>query len=374
VPQDYWDAVRIDGKIQTIPSTWKEYVTGGIAYREDLRAKYELPIPDSIEKLETYMEGIKQNEPLITPIGNTESKHMGPYMDLKYEPAGTTEHGVPYGLIIPYDAPSNVIQYYGSNDHLEDLKRMKSWMDKGYWSRNILSMKDSAPGLLQNGRTAMIIGENPTRFNDSVLRIATTQPEWELGYFPFPNAKGYATSVHPIHNGFAIPKSSSHPERALAFYEKMVLDKRYNWLTSYGIEGTHFEVVDGFYKMIGTSEMNGFLREGMNSWAWRNPEFMLFDSSFQKVQELFNEFDKIARPDYFTGFAEDWTSYQAERAALEQVSAQYLWPLNVGLIDDVEKGLEIFMDKAKQAGLEKIQEEYTRQWFHFIEEKGIVEK
>lgn len=109
----------------------------------------------------------------------------------------------------------------------------------------------------------------------------------------------------------------------------------------------------------------------MNGWAWRNPEFMLFDKSYDGVKEIFAELDKIQKPDIFTGFAEDYTSYQAEKAALEQVEKQYLYPLQAGLVEDVDAGLATFMEKAKQAGLEKIQAEYIKQWNAYVQEKGL---
>src|SRR5690606_20680016 len=43
VPADMWEAVKIDGQIYTVPSTYKEYVTNGFVWREDLREKYNLP-------------------------------------------------------------------------------------------------------------------------------------------------------------------------------------------------------------------------------------------------------------------------------------------------------------------------------------------
>lgn len=48
VPKEMWEAVKIDGKIYTAPATYKEYVTNGFVWREDLRQKYNLPKPTSI--------------------------------------------------------------------------------------------------------------------------------------------------------------------------------------------------------------------------------------------------------------------------------------------------------------------------------------
>ena len=42
----------VDGNIYAIPNTWAEYVSPGIKYREDLRQKYDLPVPNSLENAE----------------------------------------------------------------------------------------------------------------------------------------------------------------------------------------------------------------------------------------------------------------------------------------------------------------------------------
>lgn len=372
VSKDYWEGVKINKKIYTVPNTWKEYVTEGIAYREDLRKKYNLPKPESLESLEQYLDGIRKNEPDMLPLADNQGYHAAAIRQLTSKTVASSNE-VPYGMNIMYDAPRDVTSYWGSPQHLEDLKVYKRWSDKGYWPKNALNIKDSGHDVFASGKAAAVLGsENPNRFNDSVIKIKSTHPDWELAYFPYPNAKGFAQPAHPIHNGFAIPRSSKNPERALAFFEKMVLDKRYNWLTQYGIEGKNFELEDGkYYKMLGDSQSNGFPREGMQGWAWRNPEIMLFDKSFDAVLAMFSEFDKIEKPDIFQGFPEDWTPYQAERAAVEQVEKQYLYPLNVGIVDDVEGGLKLFMEKAKQAGLDKIQEEYKKQWLQYLDDANI---
>jgi putative aldouronate transport system substrate-binding protein len=372
VPQDFWEAVKVDKKIYTVPAIWKEYVNDGIAYREDLRKKYNLPKPESLETLEQYLDGIRKNEPDMLPLADTEVSHVDSVRQMTTKTVNTNDK-VPYGLNIMYDTPRDVTSYWGSPQHLEDLKMFRSWQEKGFFMKNMLNIKDSGSDIFAAGKAAAILGsENPNRFGDAVVKVKSLHPDWELGYSPYPNMKGFSSPVHPIHNGFAIPRSSKNPERALAFYEKLVTDKRYNWLTQYGIEGKNFEIEEGkYYKMIGDAQSNGFTREGMNGWAWRNPEFMLFDKSYQAVLDMFDEMDKIAKPNIFQGFGEDWTSYQAEKAALLQVEKQYLYPLNDGMVKDVEAGLKLFMEKAKNAGLDKIQAEYTKQWLKYLDDANI---
>lgn len=369
VPESMWEDVKVDGKIYTVPATYKEYVTNGFVWREDLRKKYNLPQPKDLASYEAYMDGIRQNEPDMMPASL--NSDIGNNLHYIYTELNKMVGALPYGMGVKYESPTEVYSYWGSDEQKEELKVMKRWQEKGFIPKNVLNIKDTMQDPITSGKAASMFGDNPTRFNDMVMKISTTHPEWELGYYPFGKTTGYATPVHPVHNGFAIPKSSKNPDRALAFYEKLVLDKRYNQLTEYGIEGKNYTVEDGYYKLLGTSQTNGFTREGMNGWAWRNPEYMLFDKGFDGVKAIFDELDKIQKPDLFLGFAEDYSSYQAEKAALEQVEKQYLFPLEAGLVEDIDKGLETFMQKAKQAGLEKIQAEWTKQWNAYTAEKGI---
>lgn len=369
VPESMWEDVKVDGKIYTVPATYKEYVTNGFVYREDLRKKYDLPVPKDLASYEAYMDGIVKNEPDMMPMSL--NSDIGNNLHYIYTELNKMVGALPYGMGVKYESPTTVYSYWGSDEQKEELTTMKRWADKGFIPKNVLNIKDTMQDPITSGKAASMFGDNPTRYNDMKMKISTTHPEWELAYSPFGLTTGYATPVHPIHNGFAIPKSSKNPERALAFYEKLVLDKRYNQLTQYGIEGKNYTVEDGYYKLVGTSTSNGFSREGMNGWAWRNPEYMLFDKGFDGVKAIFDELDKIQKPDLFLGFAEDYSSYQAEKAALEQVEKQYLFPLEAGLVEDIDKGLETFLQKAKQAGLEKIQSEWTKQWNAYTAEKGI---
>lgn len=377
VPHDYWNAVKVNNSIYTIPAIWKEYASPGFAYRADLLEKYNLPVPDSIENIEAYLEGVKKNEP-STVLTNEQATDngFGPFfsayevLNIKYK---WIDSNMPYGLTGDYNRPSDIRTYWGSPDFVQDMNMFKRWVDKGFWSKSALSNRDSIHDAFANGKTvAVISGENPTKFNDSYIKIKTLYPEMELGYYPYVRSTKLAKPVHPIHNGIAIPRSSQNSERALMFYEKLVLDKTYNYLTEYGIEGKNYTIEDGkYYKMLGDAMTNGFQREALNGWAWRNPQIQLFDKSFNTVLDLFKEFDDYAKPDIFYGFVEDYTPYQAERAALYQVQSQYLVPLEAGLVTDVDSAIKIFMEKAKAAGLDKIQKEYIRQWKEYCKEEGL---
>ncbi len=97
---------------------------------------------------------------------------------------------------------------------------------------------------------------------------------------------------------------------------------------------------------------------------------MLFRKDFQPVLDIFDNLSKISKPDIFNGFVEDTSSYQSEGATLGQITTQYLGPLEAGVTPDLEVKLQQFMDKAKQAGLDKIQDGYKQQWLKYVDSLG----
>lgn len=373
VPQDVFNQIKIGGKIYTVPATWKEYISNGFQYRQDLQEKYSLPVPDSLANVEAYLEGVKKNDP--GQVLTNETASSGPLaasfssfgaLDFKYSWANATL----YGMVSDYGTPSVMRPYWGTPEFIEDMKMFKRWADKGFWSRSALSAKND-PTSFPNGKAIVVMsGQNPNKFGKDTDIVLGAHPDWKVGYIPYANSNGVAVPAHATQNGYGVPVSSKNPERALMFYQKLVLDKTYHDLTEYGILGVHYNVTaDGYYEAIGDPSKSGFVREGMNGWGWRNPNFMLFPKSFDVVKKVFADMDVIAnkQPLYKGiniggGFAEDYTSYSSERAALGTVLTQYMAPLEAGLVKDVDAAVKTLMDKMKAAGLDTIQAEYQKQW------------
>jgi len=377
IPREYWDAVRVKGNIYTIPSTWKEYVNEGVIYREDLRQKYGLPLPDSLENIEAYFSGIHAAEAsqnltssMVIDSGYGPNFSAFSVLEIKYP---FVDLQMPYGLNAYYDNPDELFCYWESEDFIQDMKMFKRWAGKGFWSKSSLSNKNPLQdSFINEFSVGILYGQNPMKYNTITSLMKSIDPSIEIGFYPYGRSSGLVTSVHPNHNGMAVPLHAKNPERALMFYQKLLLDKQWNQLSQYGIEGRHYRVDDqGYYEMLGDSYSNGFPREAMNGWAWRNPDYMLFDRNFSRILELFEEFDQYAQPDIFSGFVEDYSEYQAERSALYQIQSQYLLPIQAGLVEDVESAVDDFLERAYAAGLEKIHREYRKQWTAYCQERGL---
>ncbi len=380
IPEEIWDATRVDGKIYMMPTTSNDYQSPAFVYREDLRKKWDCPEIVDLETMEIYMETIAENEPDMMPTSQsvTSVGNLGSYftawgaLDLKYQ---WVDWRMPYGLMIPYHDPTNVTSYWESDDFREDMKMFKRWADKGFWSRSSLSSNEDHISLFRNGQTAAIVsGLNGWvgTYAEMVDYFEKNHPDWEAGCLNYEAVKKLAIPKHPTQDGMSVTITAEQPERALAVNEKFMTDEQWNRLANYGIEGTHYTIDDdGYYELIGSSEDSGFTSGALRAWSWSVDKF----SIPTRITEIEREYKEPSK-DYtylnlYTAFPEDPTSYQTERAALFNVVSQYLTPIQAGLVDDVDVAIDEFLEKAKAAGLEKVQQSFTEQWVSYLEDNDI---
>jgi putative aldouronate transport system substrate-binding protein len=370
VPEGHWKGVKVNGKIYTIPCTYKQYLVGGFIFRKDLQEKYNLPFPSGIENIEAYFLGIKENMPeqLLT----NEFPMAGVYQ-LNFSAIGALDifHGwantAIYGLAADYGEPEKLYDYWASEQFREEMKLMKRWADLGFWSRSALSSVEDMSAM-QNGKTVgRLFGGTVNSVAEYNAAVADTHPDWSFDIALYSDINGVVYPTHPTQDGIGVPIASKRPDRAVMFAQELLLDKEINQWTSYGIKGERYDVdADGWYVPLQDTLSSTFPWEGMLSWAWRSPDYMLFPKADEYRIGMYEKFEKVAGVNYIGGFQEDYSDYQTERAALGAVMTQYLQPLHAGLVDDVDKAVDVFLEQAKLAGLEAIQAKYSEQWLEHI--------
>ncbi len=373
---------KVDGKIYAIPNTWPEYVSNGVKYREDLRAKYNLPVPDSLENLEAYLMGIKENEPNqpLLAVTTEESQGFKTAFDaawaLNFKYPWVNINGLDYGLTANYDTPTDVYDYWFSDDFVEDMKLMKKWADEGFWSKSALSDTNNSDAYKNGLCVAEIAGQNPNKQVTAIADFTNAGEGWESAYVAYGETNGVIYPGHATQNGTAVVRGCKNPERALYVIQTLLCDDEVNAILQYGIKGTHYDVVDGIYKNLQeeAGETPTFPYEGFNTWNMRNGDTKLPQATDVALQEMFDKYAKLGEKTKFPnvniydGFSENYESYSAERSAVGNVMRQYLAPLQAGLVDDVDAAVEDFRTRVKDAGLDKCREEYTKQWVAYCEE------
>ena len=380
----YLDQCKVDGAIYAVPAMWPEYVSSGITYREDLRAKYDLPVPNSIENLEAYLLGIQENEPnqgLLLPTTG-DSTGLSHAFDaawiLNFKYPWVTTNGLSYGLSANADSPSQVYDYWFSDDFVDDMKLMKKWAGYGFWSKSALSDTNDSESFKNGLCVASFWGQNPAKCNTNKNDFETAGQGWEAEYVAFGETTGVIYPGHATQNGTAIVRGCENPERALMVLEYFMTDEEMYRLVQYGIEGTHYQFDEnGYYQTIMNDDgTSNFGSEAFNTWNLRNAEFKLGNESDERLQKVFDRLEAIGakckypNTDIAAGFTEVYDDYAAERTAISNVMRTYLAPLQAGLVDDVDAAVEEFRTKVNEAGREKVVEAYKAQWAAYCESMG----
>ncbi|WFR55744.1 extracellular solute-binding protein [Anaerocolumna sp. AGMB13025] len=375
IDQKILDMCKVDGALYCVPADQKTYAASGIRYREDLRKKYNLPVPNTLENFEAYISGIQKNDPdqgLLSPItvsnNYSDAFYMNAIFDLKYSKALSN-----YGLLVSYDSPMQVMDYWRSQDFIDNMKLLKKWADMGFWSKSSLS-KTEEDSFDEGLIVASVGGMNQDKWIGSYNMAKDKHPDWEVGYVTYGLVNGNIAPASPLQNATVIPHNSKDPQRALIALDFLMTDEKANDLVQYGIQGKHWNLIEGkYYEEIKDS---GFSYENMNTWDLRNHLLKkeMKPTGDTAYDDMIASYDAAAAKSKWegksltTGFIEDYSSYEIERANLNSVIAQYLTPIQAGLVEDVEASINEFLKEADAAGLKKIQDSYKEQWLaHCVE-------
>ncbi len=372
--EDTLNMCRVGGELYAIPALWSEYVSTGISYREDLRAKYDLPVPDSLEDMEAFFQGIKDNMPDQPVLRATSEESTG--LDYAFDVFEVFQLKYPlvksiYGLNSYTDDPDTLVDYWNSQDFIDDCKLMKKWADAGYWSKSALSDSNDPDSYVNGLTTAVVNGQNPNKHITNVRDFAAQHPDWETKYIAYGEVTGALWPGHATQNGTAIVRGTKYPERCMLVLNELMTNEELNQLIQCGRKDIDYTLDEnGLYVNLNEN----FQYEALNTWNLRVGDFKLAQESDVELNEMFAKYEEIgAKLKYPNvnigeGFSEDYTNYQAERTAVSNVMRQYLAPLQAGFVDDVEAAVAEFLEKVNEAGLETCREAYIAQWTAYCAE------
>ena len=218
--EDVLNQCRVGGELYTIPCNYMEYTCNGILYREDLRKKYDLPVPDSLENMEAYLAGIKEKEPDVVPLYLTKDYTAPTYMDKIQDPVG-----IEYG-----DDSLTVKNVFETERMKSTLATMRKYYTEGYINKDAATASDdkSIKRFVTKGDGqpyAELIWGKDLGYEVVATQIMDTK-------ITNASARGALTAVN---------KNSEHPEKAIALLNLINTDEYLRNLLNYGIEGVHWE-------------------------------------------------------------------------------------------------------------------------------------
>ncbi|MCQ6560469.1 ABC transporter substrate-binding protein [Paenibacillus mendelii] len=356
VPQSFWDAARVKGKIYGFVNEQIAARTPAVVVSKEEAEKYKLDIPaisgkltpDTLPLLEPYLQNVRKDFPqkgFVTSLVQLD----GLFFNL--EPIAGIQ--IP-GAVDFSDPTLKVVNQYETEGVKKYAALMREWNAKGYLNSSERISKKADDGTeVKAGKVAVGIGGSYKPGGEVELSA-------EVGYerLQLPSGTAHLTTGGIIATMQAINRNSKNPERALMLLELINTDKEIYNLLNFGIQDKHFKLdADGF-----------MVKEGDASQAYNPNVPWMFATNFlayvekgksKTVWEETKQVNKDAAPSQLLGFTFDAEPVKAEIGKVSALFDEYSRAIDLGV--STEAKYNEFLAKQKVAGSDKIIAEMQKQ-------------
>jgi putative aldouronate transport system substrate-binding protein len=181
---------------------------------------------------------------------------------------------------------------------------------------------------------------------------------WEVELVPGLDGKGHYRADPFLNNGVALAATTRNPERTLQALDRIIEEQSYNFLVYFGVEGVNYVMRDG---KIGlppglSADKNTYPPDAAGFWFTNKDQFPpMANWTPAYVQHRADIKDKgylVSTP--FVSFAAQVDDIKTEVANCNQTIVQYLQPLQIGAVKDVDEAFDLLGSKLKAAGVDRI--------------------
>ncbi|SCY51227.1 ABC transporter substrate-binding protein [Butyrivibrio sp. INlla14] len=347
IPTEVWDSSRYDGKDYFIPC-YKESPEGyDLVYPVEKASKYgwDLSGVRKLSDIEPMLEQMKQDGvkyPLLTQMMPVFSKL---YLDEYEFILGST--------LIAVDRDTNeVIDCLTLPEYKEFLHLMSRWGEKDY---------------ISDEEATKTIPENTISTTDWGFALWWDVPVNEVASLNYGQecdvihmTKNYLNSSSTLGSCFGV-SSASTEEQAKAcvdFMELMYTDPTLAGLFTFGIEGTDYDLENGFVVKKG-----GLYDH--SSWESGSIATVPLEAGEPENKvELYETFNKKSEEALANGFRFDFSTVEAEWVACNSIYDQYGYVLEQGgyAEKEVEDIFEKYRSELDAAGYQKVLAETIKQY------------
>jgi putative aldouronate transport system substrate-binding protein len=369
------DQGRINGKLFFVPRSTAAYTgEGALLIRGDLRQKYGLPELKSIDDLEKYYTQVAKNEKGIFPYAASISNgakgilYNSPnnLIDVFVTTVGVGSFAYPYSKDGTFSIDSVDYSFF-MPQYADFAKRMKKWVDLGFWSKNAPVNKTATRDALESGTSASLAWNIGT-LGTSANKIIKEHPDWKPEIYDI-NPNSIKQMGLYTNDGMAVAYTSKNVERSFMLLDKLKFDRTYQDLFINGISGKHWIPVGDTEYQPGPDFEN--FKPGSNgTWGVNHKEFerklIGENPNIQKVQDAWTP---ITVHPITEGFKFEPTPVKTELATFTSLETKYGSLLDLGVVKDVDATIAEFKDKAKKAGYDRILAEMKKQLDAFVKAK-----
>ncbi|NIK66588.1 MULTISPECIES: extracellular solute-binding protein [unclassified Paenibacillus] len=358
-------AATVNGNIVGLPWTMKMNERKFIAWRSDLTEKAGIDVPEgsikTIEDLDKLLRDMKKAYP-NEKINRTTPLSM--YM-VRDEWVDLNFHGLGFYLNDPTVKVQPVEQ---QPFYLEASKLVKTWYDENLINRDAMIDKTDGAAEWRNGKMLVTltshewVNANPG-FSDPTYKLESS--------VLYPDKKFVNRTA--LANVVAINRNSKNADRVLRFLDMIETDKTLYDLVQYGIEGKTY-VLNGdtaeYPEGMDTTTSN--YMEWGGQWAFWKPQFMrptmTYGPGFWENEAKFaSEPNNVNSPIDGLFLAED--TMKNEVAKRDAASDELSRPIEFGVVKDVDKAVNDYIEAQKKNGLDTIITETQKQIDAFLANK-----
>ena len=333
---DYLDACRVNDRLYGIPS-FRDYGQSIYLYMrkdilEDLGMVEMAENATSWSEIEEIFAAVRDNTDLAPILGSAGS--------LGGSAPGAVLYGDKFSEGYSYDSigDTNRIIYVDDNGIVSllpehdgyryYLDRVRSWRDQGFMYKDDIISNESSDVLIRDnvGFAAM----QPCEYG--ALTIKQSETGYDLVMLDVLDLMLSSANVNKLST--VVPITSEEPEAALKFLNEMYTNPEVENLLMWGIEGTHYQVVDGEATYLEGKDINNcgyhyrdfIWGNNFNAYPWNGSGKTFREETFTDLQNY------AVSP--FLGFISDFSGMENILTAQASVLEQYSRDIQLGNYTD----------------------------------------
>lgn len=366
VPQRFWDAATINGKIYGAVNFQQAAAGFGFRMQSELADKYNFDWKSTkeLKDLTPFLEQVKKNEPDLIPFGY--NKLVDPFtkgpVAWGFDAIGDLSSP---GWVKMDDPDYKVVNQYESEEFKEYCDLMRSWYEKGYMRSDVATMTDTLPDQ-QAGKYAVEYEQIDIGTED----FEEVGLDFQGRMYNLSGKESYDHKfVEPILTTekatatmTAISSTSKNPERAMMFIELLNTDKELYNLLTYGIEGKHYKHVsdemievdlEAGYKTDTAWEFGNMKNAFLTVGSWPEGGDELREDGLTKATGLWYDLNTNVEGSPLLGFTFDYEPVKSQIANCQTVIDQLYTSISTGSVDP-DTYIPQFNEQLKAAGMDEI--------------------
>lgn len=362
LPGWVWDTAKISGKIYSVPNYWLDsaFADGMVTIRQDLMDANHLQAPKTADDLLTLAETLKKNWP--------DSNKNVYIRTLNTEPAyylHPTYASFPFTVfqnLILVDQKGKVSSWLESEPFKQDAQFFRKAYEKGLINPDVLT----APTEVVNNEEEMgrFLFREGDGVNDNLPK--KVQGAKLEGYFLNDTIKFRSYGVR---NSNGVSATSPNPEAAVQFLNWVYKSQENFDLVLYGPENVYWKNIGNRSKEDLKLDNKGNPAYQIKSWMLGHVEMVRWpQNTHPTILKYRGSQSKDAVNSITIGFNFDASKVSVEYTnTLAEFNTSIL-PIKLGLLD-YSTAFPEALKRMKAAGLDKVVEEYNRQFTAWLKSR-----